>query len=119
MALVAPDAGTVGTPPSYLGAGGAAALARYNLGISSFSRAHWAAGDRREIVAYDDSGGTSAALQWIDIEAKAGATASGTIARNGDTRSAGAPSWSHDGNTIAYVSTTHFCDGRLGAAVMA
>jgi hypothetical protein len=115
MALVAPDAGTVGTPPSYLGAGGAAALARYNLGISSFSRAHWAAGDRREIVAYDDSGGTSAALQWIDIEAKAGATASGTIARNGDTRSAGAPSWSHDGNTIAYVSTTHFCDGRLGA----
>lgn len=115
MALVAPDAGTVGTPPSYLGAGGAAALARYNLGISSFSRAHWATGDRREIVAYDDSGGTSAALQWIDIEAKAGATASGTIARNGDTSSAGAPSWSHDGTTIAYVSTTHFCDGRLGA----
>jgi Tol biopolymer transport system component len=26
-----------------------------------------------------------------------------------------APSWSHDGNTVAYVSTDHFCDGRLGA----
>jgi hypothetical protein len=115
MALIAPDAGTVGTPPSFLGAGAATALARYDLGISSFSRAHWTAGDRREVVAYDDNGGTTAALQWIDIEATTAAAATGTIARNGDSSSAGAPSWSHDGNTIAYVSTSHFCDGRLGA----
>jgi hypothetical protein len=115
LALISPDAGTVGAPPPFLGAGAAMALARYNLGISSFSRAHWTAGDRREIAAFDDQGGTTAALQWIDIEATTTGAASGTIARTGDPSSAGAPSWSHDGNTIAYVSTAHFCDGRLGA----
>ncbi len=31
----------------------------------------------------------------------------GTIARTGDPKSAGAPAWSHDGNTVAYCSTDH------------
>jgi hypothetical protein len=117
LALIDIDGGTVGTPPSYLGAGGLAALARNNQGISTFSTAHWATGDRRAIVAFNDQTATTASdvLSWIDVEATSAATATGTIARNGDPNSGGAPSWSHDGNTIAYVSTTHFCDGRLGA----
>ena len=42
----------------------------------------------------------------------------GTIARSGDPNYAGAPSWSHDGTTIVYVSTNANVDGRLddGAA---
>lgn len=116
IALIDPAAtGTVGTPPPFLGAGGIAALARYDQGITSFSAAHWVTGDRREILAYDNGGSTTNVLNWIDLEATTLATATGTIARTGDPSSAGAPSWSHDGKTIAYVSTSHFCDGRLGA----
>jgi len=38
----------------------------------------------------------------------------GTIARTGDSNSAGAPAWSHDGNTVAYCSTDHGTkDGRM------
>jgi hypothetical protein len=117
MALIDPDAGTVGIPPAYLGAGGSAALARNNQGISAFSAAHWTTGDRRTIVAFNDQTLMTASnvLNWIDVEATTLATATGTIARTGDPNSGGAPSWSHDGNTIAYVSTNNFCDGRLGA----
>jgi hypothetical protein len=115
LALTEPDAGTIGATPPYLGAGGSAALALYNEGISAFSPAHWATGDRREIVGYDDQGSSTDILTWIDVEATSLATATGTIARNGDPSSAAAPAWSHDGSTIAYVSTNKFCDGRLGA----
>jgi WD40-like Beta Propeller Repeat len=115
MALVDPDAGALGTPPPFLGSAGAAALAQPNRGISSFSRAHWAPGDYREIVAFDEGGSMTNVLQWVDLGATISANATGTIARTGDPNSAGAPAWSHDGNTIAYVSTNHFCDGRLGA----
>ncbi len=115
MALVEADAGTVGTPPSFLGAGGKAALARGNQGIGSFSRAHWSPGDRREVVSYDDSNGKSGVLQWLDVEAKTTSAGFGTIARDGDPNLAGAPAWSHDGKTVAYVSTNRICDGRLGA----
>jgi hypothetical protein len=117
LALIAQDAGTVGSVPPFLGAGGTAALALEDLGISTFSAAHWATGDRRAIVAYADRTATPATsvLTWIDVEATTQATAMGTIARTGDPSSAGAPSWSHDGNTVAYVSTANFCTGRLGA----
>jgi hypothetical protein len=38
----------------------------------------------------------------------------GILARNGDSNSAGAPNWSHDGNTIAYSSTdVGTKDGRM------
>jgi hypothetical protein len=114
LARIDADAGAVGAPPSFLGAGAIAALARYDLGIGVFSPAHYQPGDRREVVTYDGSGGTSAALSWIDLEATDPSAATGTVARAGDPRSAAAPTWSHDGATIAYVSTTHFCDGRVG-----
>jgi hypothetical protein len=42
----------------------------------------------------------------------------GFIARNGDSRGAEGPTWSHDGRTVVYVSTNAAKDGRLatGAA---
>jgi hypothetical protein len=112
VALIGSDAGVVGAPPSFLGAGGAAALAAGDLGIASFSPAHWATGDRREVVGFDD--GSGAVLQWIDLEAADVTAATGTIARAGDPGAAGSPSWSHNGQTIAYVSTNRTCAGRLG-----
>jgi len=117
LALIQPDAGTIGSVPPYLGAGGTAALARDDLGISTFSEAHWTTGDRRTVVAFNDTTAAtpSNVLTWIDVEATTLASASGTIARTGDPNNAGAPSWSHDGTTIAYVSTNKFCTGRLGA----
>jgi hypothetical protein len=38
----------------------------------------------------------------------------GTIARNGDTRAAVTPNWSHNGNLVAYTSTDSTTDGRVG-----
>ena len=58
--------------------------------------------------------GTNIVLSWIDVEATSAASASGTLARNGDSQLAGAPAWSHDGQTVAYVSTNRVCTGRLG-----
>jgi hypothetical protein len=54
---------------------------------------------------------------WFNLEATSEAQGSGwdVISRSGDSNSAAAPSWSHDGNTIAYVSTdTGAEDGRVG-----
>jgi hypothetical protein len=79
-------------------------------------------------------------LAWIDLstsvptaaEAEAGTNGNalsnymkgnagksyGFLARNGDTRGAEGPTWSHDGQTVVYVSTNAAKDGRLatGAA---
>lgn len=115
LGLVDPDAGTVGSAPSYVSSAGAQALARWNVGAATFSAAHWASGDRKAIVSYDnDNSGTNIVLSWIDVEAPSAAAAAGSVARNGDSQLAGAPAWSHDGNTIAYVSTNRVCTGRLG-----
>jgi hypothetical protein len=115
LALVNPDAGTLGTAPSYLGAAGASALASPNVGAVAFSPAHWQPGDRRGIVSYDNGGsGTDVVLSWVDVEATSSAQARGTLARTGDTQLAGAPTWSHDGQTVVYVSTNRVCTGRLG-----
>jgi Tol biopolymer transport system component len=115
LALIDPDAGVVGSAPSYISSSGALALARWNVGAVAFSPAHWTNGDRHAIVSYDnDNSGTNIILSWFDVEATTPATASGTVARNGDSQLAGAPAWSHDGSTIAYVSTNRVCTGRLG-----
>jgi hypothetical protein len=72
-------------------------------------------GDRRGIVSFDNDNSTSnIVLAWFDVEATSAATASGTLARTDDSQLAGAPAWSHDGKTIAYVSTNRVCTGRLG-----
>jgi hypothetical protein len=115
LALIDPKAGQVGSAPPFMGAAGAQALARWNAGGLSFSPAHWKTGDRRAIASFDNNNNASnIVLSWIDLEATDPLLASGTVARNGDTQSAGAPNWSHDGNTVAYVSTNRVCTGRLG-----
>jgi hypothetical protein len=98
-----------------LGAGAAAFLASSAFGINTFSRGHWATGDHVEISMYQNQ---NAQLVWIDLDGANMATSWGQIALTGDPNSggvgsAGAPSWSHDGNTIAYVSLVQSQDGRL------
>ncbi len=102
------EQGLTGQVPSFLGAGGKAVLEQSQMGIETFSPAHWAAGDHVEIVK-----DTNLNLTWIDLEAPSGGNATGVIARNGDPNHAGAPTWSHDGSTIVYVSTNAIQDGRL------
>jgi hypothetical protein len=102
-----------GQVPSFLGAGGKAVIEQNQMGISTFSLAHWATGDHVEVVHHDPNNDGNAELYWVDLEATAAASASGVIARTGDALHAGAPAWSHDGNTIAYVSTDALRDGRL------
>ncbi len=108
------SAATVGAAPSFLGAGAATTLQTLSpLGIQAYSKAHWATGDRVMIAPYKDSPGNE--LVWVDLEATTSAqgTSWGVIARNGDTHDVGAPTFSHDGNTIVYVSTSAELTGRL------
>ncbi|HSQ62607.1 MAG TPA: hypothetical protein VLM85_05315 [Polyangiaceae bacterium] len=101
------EQGKTGQVPPFLGAAGKAALEQAPRGISTFSPAHWGPSD---YVTISTLGNTD--LSWVDLSATSG-TASGIIARNGDGRHGGAPTWSHDGNTIVYVSTDAIIDGRL------
>jgi hypothetical protein len=108
--------GQAGQAAPWLGAGASAFLASSAFGINTFSQAHWTPGDRVEISMYQQK----SQLVWIDLEATQMANAYGTIALNGDPQqtsggAAGAPSWSHDGNTIAYVSLASTQDGRLNS----
>jgi mono/diheme cytochrome c family protein len=106
--------GQTGMAPPWLGAGASAFLASNAFGINSFSPAHWVPGDRIEISMYQEQ----SELVWIDLEAAQSTEAWGKIALNGDPQqtsggAAGAPAWSHDGNTIAYVSLAQSTTGRL------
>ncbi len=105
------DGGSPGAVPSYAGTAGLNALLAGPLGISTVSKSHWTSGDRVVIAS------NNVDLQWIDVESTNAGTARGTIARTGTQAPgtlAGAPSFSHDGNTIVYTATNHLTDGRLG-----
>ena len=105
-----------GHAPTWPGAAGKAAVEAPTLGIHTFSpRALGAAGDRIEVSRYASGDNHQPQLTWIDLEAQ-NAPASGTIACNGDSNYAGASSWSHDGKTIAYVSTNAQIDGPRAPA---
>ena len=115
LALIDPTAGTIGTAAPYVTSAGTQALGRWNVGAVAFSPSHWTTGDRHAIVSFDnDNSGSNVVLSWVDVEAASAASATGTLARTGDSQLAGAPAWSHDGNTIVYVSTNRVCTGRLG-----
>ena len=70
-------------------------------GVPAFSAAHWAPGDRIELLS--DTGD----LHWVNLEGTQGAgTVTGIIPRGPmDTNRATVPTWSHDGASIVYVST--------------
>ncbi len=113
-AIASVQPGMAGMEPPFLTQGAIAALGQSEIGIQTFSKAHWSAGDHIEIAPYGDDTGSQ--LAWFDLEAQSGAkgVGYGFLARTGDSRGVGAPSWSHDGQTIAYVSTTTETTGRLG-----
>ncbi len=103
--LVSIESGTLGQPPPFLGAGARSALVLPELGPLAFSKAHWMTGDHVGLAPkgiHEFSG-----IAWFDLEATdpSEGKAWGTLARTGDTRGAAAPTWSHDGKTVAYVST--------------
>ena len=106
--------GQTGKTAPWLGAGASAFLASNAFGISTFSPAHWTTGDRVEISMYQEQ----SELVWIDLESAQSTGQWGKLALTGDPQqtsggAAGAPSWSHDGNTIAYVSLASSTTGRL------
>ena len=102
------ELGLTGQTPPFLGAGGKAALEQAPRGIGSFSQSHWSTGDHIAVTTFNDQ-----EIGWIDLEATSLATAAGVFGRNGDPRHGGAPTWSHDGKTIVYVSTDAITTGRL------
>jgi len=119
---------TVGASPTFLHAGGWNAITQPWMGLTTYSKAHWADGDHTMIASLGTTNMDSdpnAALAWFDLES----TASGTqatqlkgqawdvIARTGDARGAAAPTWSHDGTFIVYTSTDSEKSGRLGTGV--
>ena len=130
---------SVGQVPSYVTPGAQEAMNQPWLGAASFSKKHFAAGDRIYVTSYGRNSGQiwdgasvsdqpNARLAWINLETTnpagpttgAGLTAAegtawGILARTGDTRGAMLPNWSHDGEHIVYVSTNAGKDGRLGA----
>jgi hypothetical protein len=117
-----------GTPGGYVTLGGIDTIRQPGMGIFSFSAAHWTGGDHIAVSPYYLTAPCSAyvnsepdvRLAWLDFEAPPvtnGCPVEGThfgiIARDGDTRGAGNPTWSHDGKTIVYSSTAGGQDGRL------
>ena len=84
-----------------------ALLARDHEGAPLLNANHYSPTDSVALsVLYDPSatGSPNYQLMWTDLHA-ADMTGSGVIARTGDPNAGiSSPAWSHDGNTIAYVS---------------
>jgi hypothetical protein len=105
---------SVGAQPDFMGAGALAALAQFGeLGIHTYSQAHWKDGDRVMVTPHGNY--LNAKLAWVDLEAQGSGEglAYGFLDRLGDPRGVGAPTWSHDGKTVVYVSTDVETTGRL------
>lgn len=113
-ALASIEQGTVGAQPPFLSVGALSALTTFGeLGIQTYSKAHWKNGDYTMVTPFDK--GTSAKLAWFDLQGQSSAEgqAYGFLKRDGDPRGVGAPTWSHDGKTVVYVSTNAETTGRL------
>jgi hypothetical protein len=113
-ALASIEQGKAGEQPSFLGAGALTALTNLGeLGIQTYSKAHWKNGDYVMMTPFD--AGQNSRLAWVDLQAQDSGEgqAYGFLKREGDTRGVGAPTWSHDGKTVIYVSTNAQTTGRL------
>ena len=113
VALVDPDAGAVGSAPSFLGAGAKTTLSQGPLGMSAVSKAHWSPGDH-VMLASDDTD-----IVWVDLESADASSARGALPRSGAPSGVVAvdPAWTHDGNTVVYVSSALASAGRPGSAL--
>ncbi len=100
----------VGQAPAYWTQTSIDLMNNPGFGIPSFSKTHWATGDRVLLSSWGN--GTGANLSWFDLEATSAATARGELARTGDTRGAIMPAWSHDGQSVIYTSMSGSSDGR-------
>jgi hypothetical protein len=71
-----------------------------------FSLAHWTTGDRTVLTQMWNN--TRYDIAWTDLETTSDASGQGwgILARNGDSGNVEMPTWSHDGNTVVYNSTT-------------
>ncbi|NUP12531.1 MAG: hypothetical protein HOW73_41330 [Polyangiaceae bacterium] len=108
------EEGTVGQRPPFLGAGAEQFLtAATDLGIHTYSKGHYDDGDH--IMVTPSGAYANAELIWVDLEATQASQGSawGVFARDGDARGVGSPAWSHDGETIVYVSSDAELTGRL------
>ena len=78
-------------------------LNRTEQQLPTFSQAHWSKGDRIVITMFKGQ------IMWTDLETTSGAQGTGWdfLARSGDAHpSAAYPSFSHDGNFVAYVASS-------------
>jgi hypothetical protein len=108
------QAGTAGNTPSYVDPGALATLRTTKGGTPAFSLAHWVDGDRIVITSSDNNATSDVGnLHWLQLDS---ANQQGVLARTGDSNAATEPTFSHDGQTIAYVSSpgaSSVYDGRL------
>jgi hypothetical protein len=97
--------------PPFLTESARALLGRVTQELPTFSSSHWQTGDRIALVDGDLSG--YYAISWIDLEASAQTQGIGwgELARVGDSRQPASPVFSHDGDTIAYVSGSNVGSG--------
>lgn len=95
--------GLEGNTPSYVSPA-ALTVVRSLKGIPAYSAAHWSDGDRAVLLSDDGK------LNWVEL----GSGDHGVVARTGDASGATEPAWSHDGQSIVYVSTNSISDGRAG-----
>jgi len=112
-AMASVESGSVGQMPSYLTPDAIALLGTAPGGIHTYSAAHWQAGDRIQVSPVGDWADSE--LFWLDLEAtgQVEGVDYGMLERAGDERGVGSPAWSHDGETIYYVSTDAEFTGRL------
>lgn len=91
--------------PAYLTSAARTLLGRIPQQLPTFSGAHYTTGDRIAITNLLVN--AKYEIAWTDLEAKSEAQGVGwgVIARDGDSNMVAAPVWSHNGQSIAYVST--------------
>ncbi|MDC3957088.1 hypothetical protein [Polyangium jinanense] len=131
-----------GEVPAYFSPGAQRLLSQPWLGMMTFSKAVWGAGNRIAITPYanrnvdigftDSAGYGSDRLAWFDLETNvnipwtegqsgptndaiksAQGTAWGFLQTSGESQGIVAPNWSHDGQTIVYTSAGKSQDGRI------
>jgi hypothetical protein len=133
-ALASGASGTVGMRPPYLGTGGYNAIRLPWVGITTFSKAHWADGDRTMVAPLGTCNHTPCINTGIDMDQKPGlawfnlesaVTVTDPMQLKGQAwdwiyapvsgQYAAAPSWSHDGTKVLFTMTNVVKSGRLAS----
>jgi len=140
-ALASIEENTAGQRPAYLTEGAIRLLQQPWLGAPTFSKASWESGKRLLVTSYGNPSGVGWSdqvyndsgldrLAWFDLSTTATlppsgpaltqslaaleGSAFGFLARDGDTRGAVNPVFSHDGSRVVYASAERTSDGHVG-----